>query len=159
MPWSDGSTRIADPLLICPRSHHLFLPRAGLDARGFLFGPIIALRIGAAFVPVRKRGKLPGDCISVTYMKEYGPVRGHETCACWGYGTADFLWIVRFDLLHTFQQYESRTRGQSIRYCGKAVHRIWRAITETLERTRIEMVGSQILKSHIVAQAQSGQSK
>ncbi|EGO01828.1 hypothetical protein SERLA73DRAFT_177358 [Serpula lacrymans var. lacrymans S7.3] len=44
----------------------------GLDARGFLFGPIIALRLGAAFVPVRKRGKLPGECISATYQKEYG---------------------------------------------------------------------------------------
>ncbi|KAF8639431.1 hypothetical protein AX16_010286 [Volvariella volvacea WC 439] len=44
----------------------------GLDARGFLLGPIIALRLGAAFVPVRKRGKLPGDCVSATYEKEYG---------------------------------------------------------------------------------------
>ncbi|KAL6299104.1 phosphoribosyltransferase-like protein [Sparassis latifolia] len=45
----------------------------GLDARGFLLGPIIALRLGAAFVPVRKRGKLPGKCIQATYEKEYGP--------------------------------------------------------------------------------------
>ncbi|KAF8974234.1 phosphoribosyltransferase-like protein [Flammula alnicola] len=44
----------------------------GLDARGFLFGPIIALRLGAAFVPVRKAGKLPGQCISASYEKEYG---------------------------------------------------------------------------------------
>ncbi|KAF8165422.1 phosphoribosyltransferase-like protein [Crassisporium funariophilum] len=44
----------------------------GLDARGFLLGPIIALRLGAAFVPVRKVGKLPGQCISATYEKEYG---------------------------------------------------------------------------------------
>lgn len=44
----------------------------GLDARGFLFGPIIALRLGAAFVPVRKRGKLPGECVTATYEKEYG---------------------------------------------------------------------------------------
>ncbi|KIM46266.1 hypothetical protein M413DRAFT_441347 [Hebeloma cylindrosporum] len=44
----------------------------GLDARGFLFGPIIALRLGAAFVPVRKAGKLPGKCISASYEKEYG---------------------------------------------------------------------------------------
>lgn len=46
----------------------------GLDARGFLLGPIIALRLGAAFVPVRKAGKLPGDCSSVSYEKEYGMV-------------------------------------------------------------------------------------
>ncbi|KAF9515438.1 hypothetical protein BS47DRAFT_1391623 [Hydnum rufescens UP504] len=44
----------------------------GLDARGFLLGPIIALRLGAAFVPVRKAGKLPGKTITVVYEKEYG---------------------------------------------------------------------------------------
>ncbi|KAF9534837.1 adenine phosphoribosyltransferase [Crepidotus variabilis] len=43
-----------------------------LDARGFLIGPILALRLGAAFVPVRKGGKLPGECVKVTYEKEYG---------------------------------------------------------------------------------------
>ena len=47
----------------------------GLDARGFLFGPLIALRLGAAFVPVRKQGKLPGDCVQAVYKKEYGEVR------------------------------------------------------------------------------------
>jgi adenine phosphoribosyltransferase len=46
----------------------------GLDARGFLFGPLVALRLGAAFVPVRKSGKLPGECAQATYMKEYGEV-------------------------------------------------------------------------------------
>lgn len=44
----------------------------GPDARGFILGPILALRLGAAFVPVRKKGKLPGKCISATYEKEYG---------------------------------------------------------------------------------------
>jgi adenine phosphoribosyltransferase len=47
----------------------------GLDARGFLLGPVIALRLGAAFVPVRKRGKLPGECMRTKYDKEYGTVR------------------------------------------------------------------------------------
>jgi adenine phosphoribosyltransferase len=47
----------------------------GLDARGFLIGPVIALRLGAAFVPVRKRGKLPGECVQATFEKEYGTVR------------------------------------------------------------------------------------
>ena len=46
----------------------------GLDARGFLIGPIIAMRLGAAFVPARKKGKLPGECVSAVYEKEYGPV-------------------------------------------------------------------------------------
>jgi adenine phosphoribosyltransferase len=44
----------------------------GLDARGFLFGPSLALRLGAAFVPVRKRGKLPGPCETASFRKEYG---------------------------------------------------------------------------------------
>jgi len=44
----------------------------GLDARGFLFGPSLALRLGASFVPVRKRGKLPGPCETAEYIKEYG---------------------------------------------------------------------------------------
>merc|ERR1719499_1410601 len=44
----------------------------GMDARGFLFGPTIAMRLGCAFVPIRKKGKLPGTCTSVKYVKEYG---------------------------------------------------------------------------------------
>jgi adenine phosphoribosyltransferase len=44
----------------------------GLEARGFLFGPSLALRLGSGFVPVRKKGKLPGPTVEATYMKEYG---------------------------------------------------------------------------------------
>eukprot|EP00124_Ichthyophonus_hoferi_P003002 Ihof_evm8s233 gene=Ihof_evmTU8s233 len=44
----------------------------GLDARGFLFGPLISMRLGAAFVPVRKAGKLPGKVQSVEFQLEYG---------------------------------------------------------------------------------------
>ncbi|PFH56550.1 hypothetical protein XA68_16343 [Ophiocordyceps unilateralis] len=44
----------------------------GLDARGFLFGPALALRLGLGFVAVRKSGKLPGPCVSARYLKEYG---------------------------------------------------------------------------------------
>ena len=44
----------------------------GLDARGFLLGPSLALRLGAGFVPVRKRGKLPGPIEAATFRKEYG---------------------------------------------------------------------------------------
>lgn len=44
----------------------------GLDARGFLFGPEIALRLGVSFAAVRKKGKLPGPCVTAEYMKEYG---------------------------------------------------------------------------------------
>lgn len=44
----------------------------GLEARGFLIGPSLALRLGASFVPVRKQGKLPGPCVTQAYDKEYG---------------------------------------------------------------------------------------
>ncbi|KAI0473660.1 phosphoribosyltransferase-like protein [Xylariaceae sp. FL0804] len=44
----------------------------GLEARGFLFGPSLALRLGRPFVPVRKKGKMPGACRTVEYQKEYG---------------------------------------------------------------------------------------
>ncbi|KAK2978412.1 hypothetical protein RJ640_018153 [Escallonia rubra] len=45
---------------------------AGVEARGFMFGPSIALAIGAKFVPLRKPKKLPGEVISEAYELEYG---------------------------------------------------------------------------------------
>ncbi|KAL2548586.1 Adenine phosphoribosyltransferase 5 [Forsythia ovata] len=45
---------------------------AGIEARGFMFGPSIALAIGAKFVPLRKPGKLPGKVIYEAYELEYG---------------------------------------------------------------------------------------
>ncbi|KAK4274443.1 hypothetical protein QN277_017661 [Acacia crassicarpa] len=45
---------------------------AGVEARGFMFGPPIALGIGAKFVPLRKPRKLPGEVISEKYELEYG---------------------------------------------------------------------------------------
>ncbi|KAK4792218.1 hypothetical protein SAY86_022653 [Trapa natans] len=46
--------------------------REGIEARGFIFGPPIALAIGAKFVPLRKPGKLPGKLMSEKYVLEYG---------------------------------------------------------------------------------------
>ncbi|TYI22641.1 hypothetical protein ES332_A06G117500v1 [Gossypium tomentosum] len=45
---------------------------AGVEARGFMFGPSIALAIGAKFVPLRKPKKLPGEVIAEAYELEYG---------------------------------------------------------------------------------------
>ncbi|CAI0480191.1 unnamed protein product [Linum tenue] len=47
----------------------------GIEARGFIFGPPIALAIGAKFVPLRKPKKLPGEVISEEYTLEYGSDR------------------------------------------------------------------------------------
>ncbi|XP_068641420.1 adenine phosphoribosyltransferase 3-like isoform X2 [Aristolochia californica] len=45
---------------------------AGIEARGFIFGPSIALALGAKFIPLRKPKKLPGEVISESYDLEYG---------------------------------------------------------------------------------------
>jgi adenine phosphoribosyltransferase len=44
----------------------------GIDARGFIFGGAVALRLGAGFVPMRKRGKLPWITEAASYALEYG---------------------------------------------------------------------------------------
>lgn len=44
----------------------------GMESRGFLFGPPLALELGAGFVPVRKPGKLPSETVSQSYELEYG---------------------------------------------------------------------------------------
>lgn len=44
----------------------------GIESRGFIMGGIMATRLGAGFVPVRKPGKLPAETIEESYDKEYG---------------------------------------------------------------------------------------
>jgi adenine phosphoribosyltransferase len=44
----------------------------GIEARGFIFGPALAYRLNAGFVPVRKPKKLPAEVIRVSYDLEYG---------------------------------------------------------------------------------------
>lgn len=48
---------------------------AGIEARGFIFGAAVADRLGVAFVPIRKGGKLPAGTIARSYELEYG----HDT--------------------------------------------------------------------------------
>ncbi|MGA8762895.1 MAG: adenine phosphoribosyltransferase [Candidatus Sulfotelmatobacter sp.] len=44
----------------------------GIEARGFIFGPALAYRLNAGFVPVRKPGKLPAATVKYDYALEYG---------------------------------------------------------------------------------------
>ena len=44
----------------------------GIESRGFLFGMLIANKLGIPFVPIRKKGKLPGKTFTVSYDLEYG---------------------------------------------------------------------------------------
>ncbi|NLE03362.1 MAG: adenine phosphoribosyltransferase, partial [Crenarchaeota archaeon] len=41
------------------------------EARGFIIGAPLAYALGVGFVPIRKKGKLPGECTALTYQKEY----------------------------------------------------------------------------------------
>jgi adenine phosphoribosyltransferase len=44
----------------------------GIESRGFIMGPLLADRLNAGFVPIRKPGKLPASTFEVSYDKEYG---------------------------------------------------------------------------------------
>ena len=44
----------------------------GVESRGFIFGPMLAYKLGAGFVPVRKPGKLPAEKLAESYELEYG---------------------------------------------------------------------------------------
>ena len=45
---------------------------AGIEARGFILGGAVAYSLGAGFIPIRKRGKLPHETVRVAYSLEYG---------------------------------------------------------------------------------------
>ena len=76
----DITTVLKDPhglhALICDLAAHYEDKRpdvvVGIEARGFVFGPALAFRLGVGFVPVRKPKKLPAATASVTYDLEYG---------------------------------------------------------------------------------------
>jgi adenine phosphoribosyltransferase len=85
--WPEPGVMFRDitPLLANPRVfrvlidqfvHRYFSPRpevvAGLDARGFIIGSVVAYELGVSFVPIRKKGKLPFTTVEETYELEYG---------------------------------------------------------------------------------------
>jgi adenine phosphoribosyltransferase len=85
--WPAPGVQFRDitPLLSTPRVfrvlidefvHRYFDPRpdviAGLDARGFIIGSVVAYELNVGFVPIRKKGKLPFTTVEETYELEYG---------------------------------------------------------------------------------------
>ena len=53
-------------------SEQKFTKVAGVEARGFIFGVAVAFKLGLPFVPIRKKGKLPGKVLRQKYSLEYG---------------------------------------------------------------------------------------
>jgi adenine phosphoribosyltransferase len=78
--FRDVTTLFADPRgfrmaidqLLHPYTGTRFDKVVGLEARGFILGGAVAHQLSAGFVPVRKKGKLPGAVISESYTLEYG---------------------------------------------------------------------------------------
>ena len=70
----------------------------GIEARGFIGGAILATKLGAGFVPLRKPGKLPAAVIQKSYTKEYGTdtIEIHKDAI-----TPDDVVVIHDDLLAT----------------------------------------------------------
>lgn len=70
----------------------------GIESRGFIMGPILALELGAGFVPIRKPGKLPADTFEQEYEKEYGidKIQIHKDALC-----EEDIVLIHDDLLAT----------------------------------------------------------
>ncbi len=78
--FRDVTTLFADPRGFRMAVDQLLHPYAGadidvvvgLEARGFILGGALAHQLGKGFVPIRKKGKLPGKTIEMAYQLEYG---------------------------------------------------------------------------------------
>ncbi|WP_371056283.1 MULTISPECIES: adenine phosphoribosyltransferase [unclassified Rhodosalinus] len=78
--FRDVTTLFADPRgfrmavdrMLHPHAGRRIDMVAGLEARGFILGGAVAHQLGAGFVPIRKKGKLPAATISESYTLEYG---------------------------------------------------------------------------------------
>ncbi len=70
----------------------------GIESRGFILAPAVAIELNAGFVPVRKPGKLPSDTYEVSYAKEYGvdKIQMHKDAL-----TKDDVVLLHDDLLAT----------------------------------------------------------
>jgi adenine phosphoribosyltransferase len=78
--FKDITPLLADPRALAAAVEQLAAPYAasgvqvvaGIESRGFIFGALVAQRLGAGFVPIRKPGKLPHKSLRQTYDLEYG---------------------------------------------------------------------------------------
>jgi len=78
--FRDLTPLMADPAALCRAASALADPFraagiarvAGIEARGFIFGALVARELAAGFVPLRKPGKLPAGVEAVSYALEYG---------------------------------------------------------------------------------------
>lgn len=78
--FKDITPLVRDPAALRLAVHQLLHPFlgetitavAGMEARGFIFGSLVAWELGVGFVPLRKPGKLPSDVHRVSYDLEYG---------------------------------------------------------------------------------------
>ena len=78
--FRDITPLVGDPAMLRLAVHQLVHPFtgehidavAGMEARGFIFGALVAQELSVGFVPLRKPGKLPYDVQSVSYELEYG---------------------------------------------------------------------------------------
>ena len=76
----DITTLFKDPVVLKTLSDNLYelykdkgiTKVIGIESRGFIMGPVLATRIDAGFITIRKPGKLPADTIEESYDKEYG---------------------------------------------------------------------------------------
>lgn len=77
--FKDITPLLLDPA-ICEAIVNAFIDRleqpvdaiCAVESRGFFFGPMLAARLKVPFIPIRKKGKLPGTTISYSYDLEYG---------------------------------------------------------------------------------------
>lgn len=78
--FKDITTLLKDPLALKAALDQMFdkvkklkIDKVvSLESRGFIFGPHLAYKLGAGFVPIRKPGKLPAETITEEYALEYG---------------------------------------------------------------------------------------
>ena len=70
----------------------------GIESRGFIVAPAVAMELGVGFVPIRKPGKLPAETVEISYQKEYGvdTIQIHKDALC-----ADDVVLLHDDLLAT----------------------------------------------------------